>query len=608
MVAPGVRHYKKREKSIRWILLQSNILIILLPSLILFSFLFFRLTTDARIAINREKLVSLEQYSSNLNKLYRDVLYLSNNIAMDPTINAHVSKKHYAQAYDAIAANNEILTNLGLLANIFNDERYSINIIGYNGQAYFQDESFLHNSNIHLEDLEAEPWFARVLEANGALLYLSRNESHTLGETFPQTSAFAVRLMKNLNSGRNIGLIIIGIEEKTILRTIWEGVENVDLFVLDSTGSVFAATSQRNRSLDLASIDQKNNISTYDRGYFLTTHGTEDVQLYFATNAATAWKLVTMLEDQPQWPSYIRYVFGISLVLLVLVMIKTSWNANFLAKRMNRIVESINALDLEHFTGRIPDTQDAEFRNFITAFNSTLDRISLMAQELERNEQEKHRLEIQALQFQINPHFLYNTIASIRFMVQMEQYQASDTALRELVSLLKGIFSSPGTMTSLADEFEVIRQYMVIMQHRFQDTFIFSLSIEPGLEQCSIIRFALQPLVENCITHGFHDIDHMGHIAVTARREGADLLINVEDNGHGDTIETINTRIETSDQIFQAEGLMGLGIRNVQQRIRKQYGEGYGIQAHRNENPGVTITLSIPLMGKEESNGNSPGR
>ncbi len=607
MVVHEEQRNRKSEKSIRWTLLQSNILIILIPSLILFSFLFFRLTTDARIAINREKLVSLEQYSSNLNKLYRDVLYLSNNIAMDPTINAYVSKKHFSQAYEAIAAKNEILRRLGLLANIFNDERYSINILGYNGQVYFQDESFLHSSNVHLEDLESETWFSRVLEANGALLYLSRNESAALSSTFPQTSAFAVRLMKNLNSGRNIGLIIIGIEEKTILRTIWEGVENVDLFVVDSTGSVFVATSQRNRSLDIASFDRERNIFAFDRGYFLTSVDGIGMQLYFATNTYTSWKLITMIAEKPQWPSYIRYVFAISFVLLLLVMIKTSWNANFLSRRMNRIIDSINALDLEHFTGRVPDTLDAEFRDFITAFNATLDKISLLAQELERNEQEKHQLEIQALQFQINPHFLYNTIASIRFMVQMGQYEASDTALRELVSLLKGIFSNQGTLASLADEFEVIRQYMVIMQHRFQDTFNFSLMIEPGLEQCTIIKFVLQPLVENCITHGFHDIDHMGHITVAAKRAGADLLILVEDNGHGGSIETINTLIETSERIFQTDGLTGFGIRNVQQRIRKQYGETYGIQAYQNENPGVTISLIIPLMSKEDDNGNSLG-
>lgn len=344
--------------------------------------------------------------------------------------------------------------------------------------------------------------------------------------------------------------------------------------------------------------DPEQKIGRFDKGYFATLIDEQPMQLYFVTNSQTSWKLVSVTPPVMQWPDYLRYIVIASVAFLLLVIIKTSWNATYLSRRMAQIVQSIEELDLNTLQGRIAGEWDAEFHLFVTAFNQTLDRIAKLSRDLEAREREKHEAEIQALQFQINPHFLYNTIASIRFMMQMGRYEDGDIALRELVNLLKGIFANQQMVVPLATEFESVRQYLKIMQYRFQDTFEFTLAIEAGLEQCAILKFALQPLVENSITHGFNDLDRMGEISVRAIRKGANIVVLVEDNGDGSNIEQIHAIIDDSSSLREGSGVTKLGLRNVQQRIQRNFGEEYGIRARSNEKSGITIELVIPFIGE----------
>ena len=228
------------------------------------------------------------------------------------------------------------------------------------------------------------------------------------------------------------------------------------------------------------------------------------------------------------------------------------------------------------------------------------DVVSLMEKRID-DEKQKKDLEYQILQSQINPHFLYNTLNSIKWMATIQGVTGIAEMTTALARLLKRVAKGNSAMIPLKEELDLVKDYFLIQQYRYGGSISIEYNIESeDLYQCMIHRFSLQPIIENALFHGIEPKGSAGKITVDVhvqdREDGKDLNISVTDNGVGMTKETIEKALHQSPAKKSADFFRQVGIANVNQRIQYDYGPGYGISIESEPGVYTTMTILIPCV------------
>ncbi len=224
--------------------------------------------------------------------------------------------------------------------------------------------------------------------------------------------------------------------------------------------------------------------------------------------------------------------------------------------------------------------------------------------EAERRQQSDRRLaaEIQALQFQINPHFVANTLNSIRMMALAARNPAIRDMTQALIRILADSYSGTDSLTDLAAEIANIKNYLFIMKVRFGEHFQVAYELEPQTLACRVLRMGLQPLVENAVLHGFAGLKHQGLLTIVSRREdaGGTLILEVVDNGVGMDPARAEGLLLAPSPDTPGHGEEGqesfnkIGIRNVHERIRLHFGQAYGLHIESRPGIGTRVRMALP--------------
>ncbi|MFR4440186.1 MAG: sensor histidine kinase [Hungatella sp.] len=251
-------------------------------------------------------------------------------------------------------------------------------------------------------------------------------------------------------------------------------------------------------------------------------------------------------------------------------------------------------IEWDHEIGDIGKGINQLSRNVVTLMEKRID-----------DEKQKKDLEYQILQSQINPHFLYNTLNSIKWMATIQGANGISEMTTALARLMKNISKGTNTMITLKEELDLVRDYFLIQQYRYGGSVTIDYQIEEEtLYQCRIHRFSLQPIIENALFHGIEPKGCAGKILVHARRvqlqEQTDLEISITDNGIGMSEETI-ARVLTQPLISQtkADFFRQVGINNVNQRIQYEFGSAYGISIESVLGEYTKMTILIPFIQEE---------
>ena len=221
--------------------------------------------------------------------------------------------------------------------------------------------------------------------------------------------------------------------------------------------------------------------------------------------------------------------------------------------------------------------------------------ISQLLKETKQLYETRQSIEISLLQSQVNPHFLYNTLDTIRWMAVIQKNKGIEQTSLRLINLLKNIAKGTQDKISLREELSLLTDYIEIQNTRYMEMFAFVNNIPEELLSCNIVKFTLQPLVENAIFHGIEPAGRWGTITLGAEDKGDELYISIHDDGVGIPEEKLDIMlIDGGNKI--SSGLSGMGIANVHQRIRLLYGEAYGlsIESETGENSFTKITVRIP--------------
>lgn len=233
-----------------------------------------------------------------------------------------------------------------------------------------------------------------------------------------------------------------------------------------------------------------------------------------------------------------------------------------------------------------------EIGELTAAFNKMVFRIDQLIKRTVENEKQKAEMDFKILQAQINPHFLYNTLDSIRWMATLQNAPIVSTMVSSIINLLKYNFSRKDSLVSLSEEIDSVKNYVSIQKYKYGDMFDIVYNIPDDILEYKTMKFILQPIVENAIFHGFENIEHIGIIEISAYIEGEFLYITISDNGVGMTEEEQQNVVNRKPSNKQ---YLEIGIKNVDDRIKFYCGEETGLTLNSTKNVGTTVTFKLPV-------------
>jgi len=309
------------------------------------------------------------------------------------------------------------------------------------------------------------------------------------------------------------------------------------------------------------------------------------------------WRLVSALpyaEITRSVDTYSRLGRYALLALLALFIVYIEVTFLRVVRPLRQVIDHMGRVETGDYSVSVEVAGPKEIVLLGRAFNSMVREVRHLVAEKESNERERARLELEALRLQINPHFLSNTLNSIRLMAVMTKADNIQEMTSALMKVVTDSFSREGSFDLVGREIEMLESYVLIMRVRYGDSFSVSYKVEPDAKDLLMLRMLLQPIVENSILHGFQDLKRKGRIEVSARLLSHTLQIEIADNGVGMTPET--ARAVLLEDYSSPLGLSRVGLANVARRIALNHGVSYGLSIESSEGAGATVRIRLPVI------------
>ena len=324
-----------------------------------------------------------------------------------------------------------------------------------------------------------------------------------------------------------------------------------------------------------------------------------------APSGRTGWYVVSVSFDSDLltgWP-YVQLMNAlVGLVLFMIVGLVTNFITRGVTRPLRQLQDVMKSVETGEFrlAGELEGTD--EIRELAREYDLMVGRISELMEENIHEQELKRKSDLKALQAQINPHFLYNTLDSIIWMGEMDRSGEVVKMTSALSRLFRISISRGKELIPLRDELEHVRSYLTIQEMRYKNKFRYLIDIPEELMNHTVLKITLQPLVENAIYHGIRSVDYEGLIEISGYDEDEDMILTVRDNGRGIDPAKL-ARLLQDDFVDEVDGPRneGTGVRNVHERIRLYFGETYGLSYQASDNGGTLITIRLPADGREKA-------
>ncbi|WP_410510859.1 histidine kinase [Paenibacillus sp. BR2-3] len=327
---------------------------------------------------------------------------------------------------------------------------------------------------------------------------------------------------------------------------------------------------------------------------YITLNGQRMV-VCFDTMKTTGWLSAVFIPYENlkrTLPDMFVYTMYSMIIITLLTVIVAALLSGRITLPLKKLMRGINRSGDGHFNTWIEPSGTKELNIIIHKFNQMNDSIYTLIEENYKSQMKELEAELKALNFQFNPHFLYNTLNIINYLAIENKQTLISKMLVELSEMLEYTTRSPGKVI-FSEDLKYLKNYVFIMSHRFEDKFTVSYEIEPELERYWVPKFFLQPFIENALIHALEDKEHGGLIHITGRIDNLTRIFTITDNGKGMEQETIRRVLRMNEE--PGSTTASIGIQNVNQRIKLLYGPDYGVDICSELNKGTTIILRLPL-------------
>ncbi|GGA42933.1 cache domain-containing sensor histidine kinase [Paenibacillus physcomitrellae] len=369
-------------------------------------------------------------------------------------------------------------------------------------------------------------------------------------------------------------------------------------YLVDDQGRTVSSTEPEAINTVVRFADQIDRSRSY--GSFMTKNNGQTTQVTYYRIGGTGWTLIneTLETEFLRNISILRQVIiTIMLVSIVLAFMLSTYWIYRITRPLTHLVRAMREMEMGKMGVVLDDTPRTELGVIGRRFNNMSLSIEQLIGENKKIEQGRRQLELEALQFQINPHFLYNALNTIKWIAIVRKETSIVEAITTLGNLVRSIYKENALFIPLEAELQYLHNYLKIMNTRYGEGVEVSFEVDERFFSYKIIRFILQPIVENAFVHGMSSIGYKGQITIGAEEKDGDLFITVHDNGQGldaDKLEDIHALLKMNSLSPNPKGSIGLS--NVNRRIKMQHGDRYGISLHSQSEEGTTVLIHVPVV------------
>jgi len=412
------------------------------------------------------------------------------------------------------------------------------------------------------------------------------------------TNVFSmIRVVNDMyNTPNKLAIMKINVDEKELANIYSDKImgKQGDFFIVDGENRIISSMDKGRLGQDLNFNLDAAGQKDAKMGYFQTVIGDQDylVTYYLIDDLNyTLLNLVPLrelLKENTVIPKTMLEVAGISFIVCVLIALLFSINVLRPLKNMRLQMQKV---ENEDFDVAVRFRGNDEIAMLGRSFTKMSARLKELINQVYITKIKQKEAELSALETQINPHFLYNTLDTIYWMSRMEKAFETSKLIEALAKLFRLSLNNGKELIQLRDEVDHLKNYLIIQKKRYGDAINFNLDVEEDLLDSTVVKLVLQPLVENAIIHGIEKKEGTGNIFVTIKRVAENLIYEIKDDGKGVDVNEINQLLTVV-----GDSNRGFGIKNINDRLELYFGEQYGIQFSSENGEGTTVTVTQPYI------------
>ncbi|MDF2484124.1 MAG: putative signal transduction protein with a C-terminal ATPase domain [Herbinix sp.] len=582
-----IAHYSK-HRTIQFTLSISFSIVALLGMTFSGYMVYSRYASSTKELTIESKEQLIDQINMNLNDYLRNMMRISNSMYYTVIKKTDLAKDTLEEEMSLLyEANKDNLVSIvcfqgdGALiaATPINNLKAGLNAT---------NQSWFYNANQEIENLHFSTPHVQNLFNDSSFNYhwvisLSR----------------VVELTRNGNISRGILLVDMNYSGIEQIFTKMNKNSSGYVYLTDGNGEIIYHPKQ---NLINSSLLHENNkrAAAYSDGTHEETFAGKERMVTVSTVGYTGWKIINVTPTNEFFMSYnqMQFFTGIILALTIsLIFFANQFVSYLIGNPIKKLDDSVKDLEYGKLDLNIYVGGSYEIRHLGRTITSMVKQLHELMDEIVIEQEQKRKSEFDALQAQINPHFLYNTLDSIVWMVESERYQEAIFMVTALANLFRISLSKGKNIITIREEIEHAQNYLFIQKIRYKNRFQIDIDIDPEINEYCTIKLIVQPLLENAIYHGVEYMDGEGEIKVRGYLKDNDVYIDVTDNGLGMPEESLDY-ILTDEKREHKKG-SGIGLSNVHQRIQLYFGKEYGLEIESVLDEGTTIHIHLPKVPYE---------
>ncbi len=580
--------------------LMFSYFVLIILSLGLFSFvIYYKVSENMKQQIIFSASQSMKQTALFLQDKLERAVTITDTIFFNIDIQSILSRKQPSYLTDINLQNSDYVKMINILSS-FQKDRYF-----FKARLYVSDGFIYSNENVNifnLKDIMDTAWYRKLIQSREKVLWCPPQDYRNPGDSQRSFKVVSVvrkiRNMDNLNDF--IGVVQVDILEDDIRGLIGNACisENGIAYIINGDGELITANNddgmkalsleKLNSDILNESLPQETPVSINKQSFIVNSMKVSD----------TDWTLISLnpyeevISTDSQLKRYMLIVLGgiIGLAYIFAYLISRSST-----KRIGMLVKSMDKLEQGNFEIKMPIHGRDEVGMLMDKFSYMAKSMEAMVEERFQMGQKIKSAELKALQSQINPHFLYNTLDMINWSAVINNIPDIELIVQNLAKFYKLSLSKGHDVIPIADEIEHVKAYVEIQNQRFEDRISFELAIDNEVYCYGILKIILQPIVENAIFHGIMEKESKtGIVRITGRLEQTDIIFLIEDDGVGISEDKIQSQALLLSEV--SSHTSGYGMKNINDRIKLYYGEQYGLKYTSEPGKGTRVEVRVSTI------------
>ncbi|CAH1217568.1 hypothetical protein PAECIP111891_04590 [Paenibacillus allorhizoplanae] len=591
MVRNRIKHFFHFKSIQSTIAVAFSCLIVVTITVI--AWMSYHLSTDAVKKNSRDYTYQLMgQVSSNIDSYINYMDNISRMVLSNYDIKEYLLKQVYLGAIGKEDLKQKISFQLNTVLNTRKDIS-SILIFGTNGEIIPYNENIKLNPQVNPT---VQSWYMKAIEAKGKVVISSSHVQNMILNDYNSVISLSRELSSDVGNEK-LGVLLVDLNY-SVINDICNKIKLGNrgyVFIVDANGNIVYHPEQqminKNQKSELISEVMRTPGSS-----FVTSEGKNSRMYTIKASQSTGWKIVgvTYVDELVSNKNELQmYTFFGGIGFLIIVVLLSIILSLRISRPIKHLESSMKEVEKGNFDIQVDIQSSNEIGHLSNRFNRMTTEIKELMLQNVKEQELKRKSELQVLQAQINPHFLYNTLDSIIWMAETGKSKEVILMTASLAKLFRLSISKGQEFLSIFNEIEHIKNYLTIQKMRYKSKLDFEINVDKSILSCKLIKIILQPLVENAIYHGIRNNAGKGNIQITGIRKGDRILLQVIDNGIGmspEEIQNIYHKDRTS-----AKG-SGIGVQNVDQRIKLHFGDLYGLHFESEFGKGTTVNIWLPVI------------